>query len=405
MAEKVIFSVTQLNEYVKDLLEKDELLYLVNVRGEISNFTNHYKTGHFYFTLKDQGSVLRGVMFKGYAQKLAFLPENGMKVVLTGRIGAYVKDGSYQIYAFTMEPDGVGSLYLAFEQLKKKLEAKGYFSPAHKKPLPKYPQTVGIITSPTGAAVRDIINVSTRRWPLAKLVLFPCLVQGDNAPAQLCAGVRFFNESYPVDVILLGRGGGSLEELWAFNSEQLAEEIYRSRVPIVSAVGHETDFSISDFVADLRAPTPSAAAELCLPDQEDMQRRLANVTGRLSALLVAAVDKRRQKLTTLRQSRCLTDLQTVVDDRRMELLDLARRADGDIQALLGVKRLQLQSAAGKLGALDPLQIMARGYSATFDEQGKSVKSVHQLAPGQTVTLRLNDGRARARVEETQIEKE
>lgn len=398
MAEKTVFSVTQLNEYIKDLLENDELLYTVSVRGEISNFTNH-RTGHFYFSLKDEGAVLRGVMFKGYASKLAFLPENGMKVILTGRVSAYVKDGSYQIYAFTMEPDGVGSLYLAFEQLKKKLEQKGYFSPQYKKPLPKYPKTVGIITSPTGAAIRDMINVATRRYPLCKLVLFPCLVQGEGAPPQLCSGIRFFNERHPVDVIILGRGGGSLEELWAFNSEQLAEEIFRSRIPIVSAVGHETDFSISDFVADLRAPTPSAAAELTLPDREDLKRRLQNVESRMAILLTGKLARLKQKLDALRQNRHLTDLQTVIDDRRMELLDQERRLEAAVRVLLEKKRLLLASDAGKLSALDPLKIMSRGYGAVFDGEGTVVSSVKQMAVGEALTLRLADGRAKAKIEE------
>ncbi len=404
MAEKTVFSVTQLNEYIKDLLENDELLYTVSVRGEISNFTNH-RTGHFYFSLKDEGAVLRGVMFKGYASKLAFLPENGMKVVLTGRISAYVKDGSYQIYAFTMEPDGVGSLYLAFEQLKKKLEAKGYFSPERKKPLPPYPKTVGIITSPTGAAIRDMINVATRRYPLAKLVLFPCLVQGEGAPPQLCSGIRFFNQRHPVDVIILGRGGGSLEELWAFNSEQLAEEIVLSRIPIISAVGHETDFSISDFVADLRAPTPSAAAELCLPDSQDLKRRLHNVQTKMALLLEKRLQSYGQKLESLRTSRCLGNLQTVIDDRRMELLDRDRRMETAVGALLEKKRLILAGIAGKLDALNPLKIMSRGYGAVFDPQGSVVSSVNHLKVGDRLTVRLADGSALARVEEIREKKE
>ncbi len=404
MAEKVVFSVTQLNEYIKDLLENDELLYTVSVRGEISNFTNH-RTGHFYFSLKDEGGVLRGVMFKGYASKLAFLPENGMKVLLTGRISAYVKDGSYQIYAFTMEPDGVGSLHLAFEQLKKKLEQKGYFSPQYKKPLPKYPKTIGIITSPTGAAIRDMINVATRRFPLCKLVLFPCLVQGEGAPPQLCSGVRYFNERHPVDVIILGRGGGSLEELWAFNSEELAEEIFRSRIPVVSAVGHETDFSISDFVADLRAPTPSAAAELCVPDREDLKRRLGNVESKMAILLEGKLSRYRQKLSSLSQNRHLTDLQTVIDDRRMELLDWERRAEAGMASLLEKKRLLLANAAGKLGALDPLKIMSRGYGAVFDSQGNVVSSVKQMAVGESLFLRLADGQAKASIEEIKPKEE
>lgn len=403
MAEKIIFSVTQINEYIKDLLEKDELLYTVSIRGEISNFTNHYKTGHFYFSLKDEGGVIRAVMFKGYASKLQFVPENGMKVVLTGKVSSYVKDGSYQVYAFTMEPDGIGSLYLAFEQLKKKLEAKGYFSPQYKKPIPRYPSVVGIVTSPTGAAIRDMINVSTRRFPLAKLVLFPCLVQGDGAPPQIASGIKFFNERYPVDVIITGRGGGSLEELWAFNDERLAEVIFQSRVPIISAVGHETDFSISDFVSDLRAPTPSAAAELALPDQNDLKRQLANVGARLVLLANKRIESYAQRLESLKNSRTLKDLNTVIDDRRMDVLRLEQALDSSMEKLLQTKELLLKINAGKLGALDPLKIMSRGYAAAFDEKGNVVSSVETISEGDTLNLQLKDGKVIADVKEIRRE--
>ncbi|MBE6591456.1 MAG: exodeoxyribonuclease VII large subunit [Ruminococcaceae bacterium] len=403
MAEKIIFSVTQINEYIKDLLEKDELLYTVSIRGEISNFTNHYKTGHFYFSLKDEGGVIRAVMFKGYASKLQFVPENGMKVVLTGKVSSYVKDGSYQVYAFTMEPDGIGSLYLAFEQLKKKLEAKGYFSPQYKKPIPRYPSVVGIVTSPTGAAIRDMINVSTRRFPLAKLVLFPCLVQGDGAPPQIASGIKFFNERYPVDVIIIGRGGGSLEELWAFNDERLAEVIFQSRVPIISAVGHETDFSISDFVSDLRAPTPSAAAELALPDQNDLKRQLANVGARLVLLANKRIESYAQRLESLKNSRTLKDLNTVIDDRRMDVLRLEQALDSSMEKLLQTKELLLKINAGKLGALDPLKIMSRGYAAAFDEEGNVVSSVETISEGDTLNLQLKDGKVIADVKEIRRE--
>ena len=403
MAEKIIFSVTQINEYIKDLLEKDELLYTVSIRGEISNFTNHYKTGHFYFSLKDEGGVIRAVMFKGYATKLQFVPENGMKVVLTGKVSSYVKDGSYQVYAFTMEPDGIGSLYLAFEQLKKKLEAKGYFSPQYKKPIPRYPSVVGIVTSPTGAAIRDMINVSTRRFPLAKLVLFPCLVQGDGAPPQIASGIKFFNDRYPVDVIIIGRGGGSLEELWAFNDENLAEVIFQSRVPIISAVGHETDFSISDFVSDLRAPTPSAAAELALPDQNDLKRQLENVGARLLLLANKRIESYSQKLDLLKNSRVLKNLNTVIDDRRMDILRLEQALDSSMEKLLQTKELLLKINAGKLSALDPLKIMSRGYAAAFDGEGKVLSSVENLSVGDSLNLKLKDGEVIADVKEIRKE--
>lgn len=398
MAEKTVFSVTQLNKYVKDLIENDELLYLVSVRGEISNFNDHLRTGNYYFSLKDDGGVLKGVMFSNFKNKLNFKPENGMKVVITGRITVYVRDGSYQIQAYTMEPDGIGSLYLAFEQLKKKLEAKGYFDPAAKKPIPRFPETVGIITSPTGAAIRDMINVATRRFLPAKLVLFPCLVQGESAPAQLCSGVRFFNDRRPVDVIILGRGGGSLEELWAFNDERLADEIFRSRVPVISAVGHETDFSISDFVADLRAPTPSAAAELCLPDGAALLRSLGTAGTHLEALMRSRLDAARTKLDQLKKNRYLVSLQPVIDDRRMEIMELSRRLENGEKAVLENKRLKLNGAMQKLSALDPMKIMSRGYAAVFDGE-TVIDSAKKLAVGGQVTLRLHDGGAAARIEE------
>ena len=277
MDKRQALTVTGLNEYIKSKLDTDPVLSGVFVKGEISNFVNHYKTGHFYLSLKDEGGVIRAVMFRQSAMKLNFVPENGMKVICSGRVSSYVKDGQYQIYITSMEPDGVGALYIAFEQLKKKLEEEGLFDPMYKKPLPKYPKKIGIITSPTGAAIRDMIHVSGRRFPLAKLCLYPSLVQGDGAPAQLIRGIETFNTTCPVDVIILGRGGGSLEELWAFNDENLARAIFASRIPIISAVGHETDFSISDFVADLRAPTPSAAAEVALPEAGEVKRKLRNV--------------------------------------------------------------------------------------------------------------------------------
>ena len=257
-----VISVSQLNRYVKSLLEGDANLAAVYIGGEISNFTNHYKSGHLYMSLKDEGAVVKAVMFRAYASKLAFTPENGMKVIVRARVSLYEKDGAFQIYIEEMQPDGVGALQIAFEQLKKKLAAEGLFEASRKKPLPRYPARVGVITSPTGAAVRDIFNVLGRRFPLARVVFTPVLVQGEGAPAQLVAALRRFNETNAADVLIIGRGGGSIEELWAFNDETVARAVAASRIPVISAVGHETDFTICDFVADLRAPTPSAAAEL-----------------------------------------------------------------------------------------------------------------------------------------------
>lgn len=392
-------SVSQLNEYIKMKIDSDAFLSRVTVKGEISNFVNHYKTGHFYMSLKDEGGVIRAIMFNSSTRNLKFVPENGMKVICVGRVSSYVKDGQYQLYISDMLPDGIGALSVAFEQLKKKLEAEGIFDAAHKKPLPKYPLRVGIITSPTGAAVRDMINVSKRRFSLAELILFPCLVQGDGAPAQLCRGVRFFNESCKVDVIIIGRGGGSLEELWAFNDEALAREIYRSEVPIISAVGHETDFSISDFAADLRAPTPSAAAELALPETGDIKRKLMNVAERITSSELNKIGILSEKLKSLASSRALTNLNAQIDDRRGEVLNLSDALEMKLKAVINDKKAIFMRESARLDALSPIAVMTRGYSAVFSESGKTLNSKKDVKIGQNINIRLVDGSINAEVKE------
>ncbi|MBQ3865700.1 MAG: exodeoxyribonuclease VII large subunit [Clostridia bacterium] len=394
-------TVTQLNEYVKNKIDGDPLLANVVVKGEISNFTNH-RTGHFYLSLKDEGSVIRAVMFQGYNKKLNFLPENGMKVIATGRVSAYVKSGEYQLYITDLAPDGVGALYLAFEQLKKRLEAEGLFRQDRKRPLPKYPAEVGVITSPTGAAVRDMINVSGRRFPLAKLLLYPSLVQGDGAPAQLIAGLKYFNEVRPVDVIIIGRGGGSLEELWAFNDEGLARAIAASRIPVISAVGHETDFSISDFAADLRAPTPSAAAEVALPETGDVKRRLHNVIDHMSLTAENRIHALRARVEALAKTRQLSSMDNLIDDRRMALANLDRDMLYALERRLEDRKAALARSAAALNALSPLAVMGRGYSALFDPAGKAVNSAKALHPGDRVSVRLTDGQALAEIQEVRI---
>lgn len=401
MDTRQAMTVTGLNEYIKGKLDTDPILAHVTVKGEISNFVNHYKTGHFYLSLKDEGGVIRAVMFRMNVQKLRFVPENGMKVVCTGRVSSYVKDGQYQLYISDMQPDGIGALYIAFEQLKRKLEAEGLFSPIHKKPLPKYPATVGIITSPTGAAVRDMINVSGRRFPLSKLVLYPSLVQGDGAPEQLIRGIRTFNECFPVDVIILGRGGGSLEELWAFNDEGLARAIFASRIPIISAVGHETDFSISDFVADLRAPTPSAAAELALPESSEVKRKLHNVIDRMSLVTEGRIRTLRSRVEALASARQMQNMMALVDDRRMALASLDREMEVKMERILTEKKNRLIRLTAGLEALSPLAVMTRGYSAIFNEEGKSISSKEDLSPGDKVCVRLSDGKAKAEILEVE----
>lgn len=394
-------TVTALNEYIKNKLESDYLLNNVLVKGEISNFVNHYKTGHFYLSLKDEGGVVRAVMFRMNASKIPFVPENGMKVICRGRVSSYVKDGQYQLYITDMQPDGIGALYIAFEQLKKKLEAEGLFDPAYKKPLPKYPKKIGIITSPTGAAVRDMIHVSQRRFPLAELCLYPSLVQGDGAPKQLMEGIRCFNELYPVDLIILGRGGGSLEELWAFNDENLARAIFASRIPIISAVGHETDFSISDFVADLRAPTPSAAAEVALPEWGEVKRKLHNVIDRMSLSLEMQLKALRDRVEILSKSRSLSGMMNLVDDRRMYLATLDREMENAVANILQEKKSVLLQKAAALDALSPLAVLTRGYSAVFNEKGQTVSEKKNLSVGEKVTLRLSDGTAKAEILEVE----
>ena len=397
-SQRQVLTVTQLNTCIKTLIDGTDFLANVYIKGEISNFTNHYKTGHFYFTLKDEGSLLKAVMFRGSAAKLPFIPENGMKVVVHGRISAFVRDGSYHLYADNMEPDGIGSLYFAFEQLKKKLEAEGLFAEARKKPLPKIPTRIGIITSPTGAAIRDMINIIGRRFPYATIVLYPALVQGNDAPPQLIAGLQYFNTVRSVDVIIIGRGGGSIEDLWAFNNEQLARAVAASALPVISAVGHETDFTICDFVADRRAPTPSAAAELAVPETGELKRKINNIVGRMDLLLSRQITQRRQTLQYLAASRPLTQPAALLDERRMAAVYLSEKLDRAMQSVLDAGRNSLAQSAGKLEALNPLAILSRGYSAVFDDSGRVVSRADQLSVGSQIHLRLADGTATATVD-------
>lgn len=394
-----IVSVSDLNEYIKSKLESDRYLFDVYLRGEISNFTNHYKTGHYYFRIKDETSVIDAVMFRGNNAKLKFLPENGMKIIAHGRIGAFVRDGKYQIYCDDMEPDGIGSLYIAYEQLKRKLEAEGLFSPERKKPLPKIPSRIGVITSPTGAAVRDIINVLGRRFPYAEMVLYGALVQGAEAAPSLIAGMRHFKEAGNVDVIIIGRGGGSIEDLWAFNDETLAREIASSKIPVISAVGHETDFTICDFAADRRAPTPSAAAELAVPDTRELMRRISNVTDRCEYLLTSKLEERRKYLDSIASRPVLKNPERYIDDRRMDLVHLDTRLSSAISAVKEKKVSAFSVLAAKLDALSPLSVLTRGYSFVSDSDGQVLKGAKGLKLGQSVNISFSDGEAKCKVEE------
>ncbi len=419
MAENTnALTVTSLNEYIKRVIDADSFLSGVLVKGEISNFVYH-RTGHLYFTLKDENSLIKSVMFSFSASKLKFMPENGMKVIVHGRVAAFTRDGTYNLYCDRMEPDGIGALYVAYEQLKKKLEAEGLFAQERKRPLPKIPTRIGVITSPTGAAVRDIINVVTRRFKYAKIVLYPSLVQGESAPAQLISGVKYFNENKAADVIILGRGGGSIEDLWAFNDEGLARVVAASQIPIISAVGHETDFTICDFVADRRAPTPSAAAEIAVPDTAELMRKINNITGRMELLLYESIKRKGEKLSMLAKSKVLTDPIYMLDEKRARLLSSALMLEGNMRQYLSVKENRLAaisprldasmtrqiadkknefvSLTSKLEALNPLSVLSRGFSAVFGDDGKLVKSSTELKVGDNIGLRLKDGEVRASV--------
>ena len=394
--ERQVFTVTALNEYIKMKLETDEALMRVFIRGEISNFTNH-KSGHFYFTVKDETSRIAAVMFRSSASKLAFIPENGMKVIVGGRVSAYVRDGQYQIYVDTLEPDGVGALYIAYEQLKAKLGAEGLFDEAKKKPLPRYPMRIGVITSPTGAAIRDIINILGRRFPIAEVVLYPSLVQGESAAPQLIEGLRYFNEKKNVNVIIIGRGGGSLEDLWAFNSEALVREVAASELPVISAVGHEIDCTLCDFAADRRAPTPSAAAELAVPERYELKRKLGNVTARLELLEGKKLELLRSTLERMKKSRALTDPRNFIDDKRMALGIAEDKLYNRITFLLERKKSALAGKTAKLDAMNPLSVLSRGYGAAFASDGTVIRSAAQVEKGSDISLMLSDGTVRATV--------
>ena len=402
--QKRIISVSELNEYIKLVLEHDELLMNVYVKGEISNFTNHYKTGHMYFSLKDAGGAVKAVMFRGNAIRLKFMPENGMKVLVSGRVGVFPRDGQYQIYVDSMEPDGIGALALAFEQLKQKLEKEDLFADWRKKQLPQMPMRIGVITSPTGAAIRDILNILGRRFPLAEVDLYPALVQGENAAADLVRGLAHFNRAKNVDVIILGRGGGSIEDLWAFNEEPLVRAVAMSEIPVISAVGHETDFTLCDFAADKRAPTPSAAAEIAVPNAEDILYTVQTADMRLRRAMNQKISVARERLDRLASSRVLKNPQNVIDDKRMMLLREEQMLHEKMQAVLQRKGASLGEKAAKLDALNPLAVLARGYAAVFDEENKVIKNTDGVKIGDDITLAMADGKLSATVK-TMIKKE
>ncbi|MBR5528402.1 MAG: exodeoxyribonuclease VII large subunit [Clostridia bacterium] len=393
----ITLTVSQLNEYVKALLDSSELLTDIYIKGEISNLTNHYKSGHIYFSLKDATGLLKAVMFRSAAIKLNFMPENGMKVVVRGRVSVFPRDGVYQLYAEEIMPDGIGALYLAYEQLKEKLSLMGLFDESHKKPIPQYPQKIGIITADTGAAVADMKNILTRRYPVAQIIIYPSLVQGNKAPEELASGIRYFNTREKVDTIIIGRGGGSLEDLWAFNSEMLAHEIYASEIPIISAVGHETDFTICDFVADLRAPTPSAAAELAVPNILDVQYSLGVYASTLKSLTEEKIRVRKNTIALISNSKMFADPMYYTQRLSERLRICTQKLTSGMEKQLSASKSKLSEKTARLSALSPLSVISRGYSVVTDSDGKAITNSTSLNIGQHISLRFDKGSAKAEI--------
>lgn len=390
--DKIIVTVSQLNAFVKKALDSQTVLNDIWIKGEISNFKQHY-SGHLYITLKDEGGVLKAVMFKSAAARLTFLPKDGMKVVARGRISVYEAGGAYQLYVSEIIPDGIGELFMAYEQLKKRLAEKGLFEQSHKKPIPRLPQRIGVITAATGAAVRDIVNVASRRFPLAEIIIFPSLVQGDGAAADICRGIEYFNKNRAADVLIVGRGGGSIEDLWAFNEETVAYAIYNSEIPIISAVGHETDFTIADFAADLRAPTPSAAAELAVPSQAELLRNVVHCGDRLINAVYSCIETRELRLSGIK----LRTPGDIINEGCQKLDTLVRRLERGFEAFAESERGRLAKSCARLDALSPLRVMSRGYALPIDENGDIIKTAEELTEKKNFNLRMTDGSVSCRV--------
>lgn len=390
-----VMTVSELNSFIKSMFDNNRLLSSVHVKGEISNFVSH-RSGHFYFSLKDEDGQIKSVMFRSSAMKLKFVPENGMKVTVYGSISVYPRDGIYQMYATSMQPDGIGALYLAYEQLKSKLEAEGLFNDEFKKPLPQYPDRIGVITSPTGAAIRDIINVIGRRYPLATVYVYPALVQGDDAAITLINGIDYFDKTKSVDTIIIGRGGGSIEDLWEFNNEELARKIFTCSVPVISAVGHETDFTICDFVADMRAPTPSAAAELAVPDIRELAVAVDILSERSNRALTRVTERASERLSRICSSRAICDFSTVITQKADKTRELFKSATIAYQNGISDRKMSFVANAGKLEALNPLSVIARGYSVT-QRNGKTLSAISNVNIGDVITVRLSDGSISAEV--------
>ena len=393
--EDMAISVTELNSYIKNKIADDEYLNNVLVKGEISNFKNHY-TGHMYFTLKDENSLIKCIMFKSYAQKLDFMPKDGMKVFALGGVSVFERDGVYQIYVKAMQEDGVGVLYKKYEELKHRLEEEGYFDVAHKQKIPKMPKTIGVLTSQTGSVIRDIINVSTRRNPNVHIRLFPVPVQGEGAAEKIADGIRIMNENKLADVLILARGGGSLEDLWPFNEEIVAHAVYNSKIPVISAVGHETDFSISDFVADLRAPTPSAAAELAVPDIYEVKQKINIYQNRLRLSLVKKVEIMKLRYEKCMSSRVFKEPLRNINDDYLKIDTYIKRLESCIQAKQKEEKTKYVELVSKLDALSPLKTLTRGYSLV-EKDGEIIKSVNDVKSEDKIDIRFVDGVKEAKI--------
>ena len=385
-----IYTVSQVNQYIKALLDRDRELTALYVRGEISNY-KAYPSGHHYFSLKDGEGAIRCVMFKREAMSLRFRPENGMKVIAFGRVAVFPRDGQYQLYCTSLTPEGVGDLHLAFEQLKQKLYAEGLFDPAHKKPIPRFPKRIALITSAAGAAVRDMLRILGARWPMAEVFLLPVRVQGTEAPGELCAAIAWANRHQLADLIITGRGGGSMEDLWAFNDENVARTSYHSAIPVISAVGHEPDVTIADFVADLRAATPANAAELAVPDQSEVAVWLRQMEGRLAQAMGRKLERARKDLDRAARCRALQDPMNYVDDKRMVLDYQREKLAAGLNAALNRERQRFGQLASKLDALSPLKVLGRGYAIPRKGDGGVVRSVSDVIPGDGLKLRVADG--------------
>ena len=401
MQKDSIFSITQINEYIKMALESNPVLRDVTLRGEISNFKSNYSSGHLYFSLKDEGSSIRAVMFRGYSSRLKFRPESGMKVIVHGKISTYTVSGDYQILVDDMQPDGAGSLAIAFEQLKSRLQSEGLFDVAKKKPIPPFAASVGVITSASGAALHDIINVSGRRCPSTRLVIYPAYVQGELAPRSLVGGIKFFNEKHRVDLIIIGRGGGSAEDLWCFNDESLARAISQSEIPVISAVGHETDFTICDFVADLRAPTPSAAAEIAFPDTREILSRIGHLRHKTENALSKKIYLLESRLNVLKKSAELHSPIRVLDEKSARLLRLRERMDMLSSNIVGEVDNRFRMLCARLEGVNPLSVLSHGYAMVEGEDGRIISSAKDASVGEKIGIGLADGRIYAEI--TKIE--